>query len=260
VEETSSLIQANKPVPAPNLTTNDIAEIYPLFSLVFPGPASRTLEMVPIDDWQAKIANKEPVECGSRFVAFRSTHVIKAANANPESQSHREIVQILRYTLILIELAYYLKTVHTDRRLPPVAKCMSWITAPVPPALIEKILTKYCPNGPVPSKFNMTLLRTTILALTLHIPPPSGNHGVGIMATETFDIQQDLALTTDEVRTLYRELGCKWEAATDAELERWGLKKRMTKEGAQGLMFAKLKFPIDFPKVSRGMSMGKHRK
>jgi DNA-directed RNA polymerase I subunit RPA49 len=114
-------------------------------------------------------------------------------------------------------------------------------------------MESFCPNGMGPSKFKMTLLRTTILALTLHIPPPSGRVGSGILANQPYDIQVDLNLQADEVRHLYRELGCKWESTSEAELERWGyVKLKKTKEMGQAPRFAKLKFPVEFPKMSRG--------
>lgn len=260
-ESTETLIQANKPLPVPNLATNDITKVYPLSALVFPSPPSKTLDQMPLEDWKTKIGDKKPIECGSRFVAVRSTPAVMAVNANPEMVSARETLQLLRYTLILIELAFYLRTISSQKRIPSVAKWESQITGPLPAGLVEKIVEKYCPNGMGPTKNATTLLQTTILALTLHIPPPSGNHGVGVLATETYDIQQDLALKPEEIRHLFRELGCKWEPATDAELERWGLvKKKPKKEGGLAPRFAKLKFPIEFPKMSRGKGPDKKRR
>ena len=262
-ESASSLIQANKPLPVPDLTTNDITKVYPLSSLVFPSPPSKTLNKMPVDDWKSRIANKQPIECGSRFVAIRSTPAVMAVTANPDNQNVLETLHILRYLLILIELAFFLRTIPSNKPIPPISKWPSPLrdSKEIPEPLLSKILEKYCPNSLGPTKNATTLLNTTILALTLHIPPPSGNHGVGILATEPYDIQQDLSLKPDEVRHLFRELGCKWEPATDAELERWGLvKKKPKKEGGQAARFAKLKFPIEFPKMSRGKSLDKKRR
>lgn len=259
-DSTSTVVQANKPLPIPDLTTNDITQVYPLTSLVFPSPPNKTLARIPVNDWKSLVAKKKPIEVGSRFVAVRSTPAVMAVTANQDLDSALQTLQLLRYILILVELAFYLKTIRSDKRIPPLEKWSSRITTPLPPDLLSKILDKFCPNGLGPSKTAITLLQTTILALTLHIPPPSGNHGVGILATEPFDIQQDLNLNPNEIRTFFRELGCKWEAATEAELERWGLvKKKSKKEGGAAPRFAKLKFPIEFPKMSRGKQLDRRR-
>jgi DNA-directed RNA polymerase I subunit RPA49 len=256
MDSPTSVIQANKPLPVPDLTTNDITKFYPLSSLVFPAPASETLSKMPVEEWKDSIERKKPISLNSRFVAVNSTHVIKAAIANPENNDVHNTMQILRYLLVLIELARQLPTFRSDKRLPPPEKWTLWFSGSIPQSLLQKIIQKFCPNGMGPSQYNMTLLRTTILALTLHIPPPSGNSETGILATQPYDIQQDLNLNPEDVRKLYRELGCRWESATDVELERWGLKKlKKTKEMPQAPKFAKLRFPVEFPKPSRGQPM-----
>jgi DNA-directed RNA polymerase I subunit RPA49 len=252
----ASAIQANKPLPVPDLTTNDITEFYPLSSLVFPAPAAETLSKMPLEEWKASIENKKAISPPSRFVAVNSTHIIKAVNANPDNSNVRRTGQILRYMLILIELARNVSKLHSGKRLPPPEEWRTWFSGSIQQPLLKKIIEKFCPNGMVPSKSNMTLLRTSILALTLRIPPPSGNFVSGVLATQPYDIQVDLNLRPDEARHLYRELGCRWEPATDAELEKWGhIKLKKTKEVGQAPRFAKLKFPVEFPQLSRGKAM-----
>ena len=258
---TASLIQANKPLPMPDLTTDDISLVYPYSSLVFPAPASSTLENMPVQDWQTKIAKKEPIECISRFVANRSTHIVKAANTDPNSAAAQDSLRTLRYILLLVELSYHLKTIRSDRRLPPTDQWASMISGSVPPNLVGKIVHHFCPNGLGLSNSGTTLLQTTILALTLRIPPPSGVHGAGVLITEPSDIQQDLNLKPEQVRHLYKELGCKIESGTDAELQRWGYAKRLAKvEGALRPKFAKLRFPLSFPTLSKGAPLNRKRK
>src|SRR2546423_3294960 len=253
----TSVIQANKPLPAPDISANDITKFYPLSSLIFPAPASQTLAKMPVDEWLDSIKKKQPITCVSRFVSIAADHITKAANANPGNNDARQAMQVLRYLLILIELAKQVSKVHSDKRLPPPEKWTAWFSGSIPRPLLQKVIEKFCPNGMGPSKANITLLYTTILALTLRIPPPSGNFGSGILATQPYDIQQDLNLSPEYVRKLYRELGCRYESATDAELERWGLLKlTKTQEKSQAPKFAKLKFPVEFPKPSRGKPMG----
>lgn len=251
-----TVLQANKPLPVPDLSTNDITQFYPLSSLVFPVPVSETLTKMPLDEWKASVEKKKPITSSSRFVAINCTHVIKAMNANPGNTDILQTAQLLRYMLVLIELGNNVSKVRSEKRLPPPEKWTLWFSGSIPQLLLKSIIDKFCPNGMGPSKFNMTLLRTTILALALRIPPPSGNVGSGILATQPYDLQADLNLQPDEVRHLYRELGCKWEPATDAELERWGYTKlKKTKGVGQAPRFAKLRFPVEFPKLSRGRPM-----
>jgi DNA-directed RNA polymerase I subunit RPA49 len=253
VDSPTTAIQASKPLPVPDLTTNDITQFYPPSSLVFPAPASETLSKMPLDEWRDSIENKKPITSSSRFVTVNSTHVIKAIKANPGNSDVIRTAQLLRYVLILIELARNVSKIRSEKRLPPPDKWTMWFSGSIPQPLLKKIMESFCPNGMGPSKFKMTLLRTTILALTLHIPPPSGRVGSGILANQPYDIQVDLNLQADEVRHLYRELGCKWESTSEAELERWGyVKLKKTKEMGQAPRFAKLKFPVEFPKMSRG--------
>ena len=256
-----SFIQANKPLPIPDLTTNDITRFYPLSSLVFPAPVSETLAKMPVEEWQARVRNKQPVECQSRFVSIASNHVVKAANANPDDVDVLLTLQILRYVLVLVELVRKLPNIPSERRLPSPEKWKLWFSGSIPQPLLQKVMEKFCPNGTGPSKANVTLLRTTILALTLHIPPPSGKSGSGVLVALPHDIQQDLRLLPEEVRHLYKELGCKYEAATEAELDLWGLRKKVkTKEVGPAMRVAKLKFPVEFPRLRRGQPMTMKRR
>ena len=252
----ASLVQANKPLPIPDLTTNDITKFYPLSSLVFPGPFTETLAKMPVDDWQASVRKKESISSQSRFVSITSDHVVKAANANPDNTEVLQTMQILRYILVLVELVIKLSAIHSDKVLPPPEKWKLWFSGSIPYALLQKILKKFSPNGMGPSKASTTLLRTTILALTLHIPPPSGKSGSGMLVAQPFDIQQDLGLRPEEIQQLYKELGCRFETPTETELDLWGLRKKVkkAKEPGQSMKLAKLRFPVEFPKMSRGQS------
>ena len=255
-----SLIQANKPLPKPDLATGDITQVYALTSLVYPSPSIVTLEQMPIRDWMTNVAAKQPISCFSRFVAGRSTYLTRAVNASPANQGARQTLQILRYILVLIELAFFLRRVRPGKRLPPPASYVKEITGPIPSPLLSQIVQHFCPGGMGPSNFHATLLHSTILALTLHIPPPSLDPGPGVLITEPTDIQQDLNLRPDQVRLLFRELGCKLESSTDADLSRWGLIKRLKKvDGAPAPKFAKLRLPLEFPKRSSGAPAQRRR-
>jgi hypothetical protein len=84
-----------------------------------------------------------------------------------------------------------------------------------------------------------------------------------MLFAEPSEITLDLGVPAAEINKLYRELGCKMESMTDGELSRYGWNKivpsakKVDQETGQVVKlpkpkFAKLRFPIDFPKVSAG--------
>lgn len=257
--DTAAAIQAAKPLPTPDLTATNVSQAYPLSNLVFPSPYSSTLTAMPTSDWRKTISEGERISTSARFVANRAMHIIQAANAHPSPDSPQTTtLQLLRYIYLLVELARAIKKFRPGKGIPPISKWASGkITdqSNLPAPLLNGLVKKYCPNGTGPTKFDVMLLHTTIQALSLHIPPPSGRHGAGMLATEPTDIQQDLNLAPEDARRYWRELGCKIEGGTDTELGTWGLKK--PSEKGVKVKYAKLRLPLVFPQVSRGPPSGR---
>lgn len=252
--DTAAVLQASKPLPTPDLTATNVFHAYPLSNLVFPAPYTSTLTAMPTSEWRTVISEGKTVQTTSRFVANRIAHVVQAANAHPSPDSPQTTnVQLLRYILLLIEFSRTISRFRAGKGFPPASKWLpSRITdqAKIPSPLLDGLLKKYCPGGTGPTKSDLILLHTTILTLTLHIPPPSGNHGAAMLVTHPSDVQQDLSLTPEDTRKYLRELGCKIEKATDKELETWGIQRPGEKEARP--KYAKLRVPLVFPKMSRG--------
>ena len=257
--DTRQLAQSNKPLPVPDLHTEDVNLAYPLTSLVFPSPPSTTLAQLPLSTWIDSVSKGKPVNAASRFVANRITYLIRAHTAFPEDVTLKLNVQLLRYMLFLLEIATYIRTLRPHDRIPPPS---TWtpktITGNLPFLLISGTLSHFFPTTQVTTP-GTTLLHTTILALALHIPPPSFQVTPGTLVTEPTDLQMDLALEPEVCRKYYNELGCKMASASDAELLLWGLekltKKRKTEEGAKNMpkpRWAKLRLPFVFPSMSVG--------
>ena len=251
--EAAEATQANKPLPTPDLTTNEIDKVYPYSSLVFPEPPEKTLSQMPIQEWLDSIAKKTPIKCTSAYVAWNSTHVIRYALANPELETAKSKVQLLRYINILVDLARYFKSTKSEKLLPPVRVIAENIGLhkSIPQPLLKSIIEHFSPDWRGLTKNRKLLLQTTILASTLHIPPPSLTTGPGLLLCEPSEISQDLDLGQDEIGKLYKELGCKWEKGSDAELQRWGYVKKPWRPNFRP-KFAKLRLPLEFPKSSRG--------
>ena len=256
-QATASIVQAHKPLPVPDLATTDVSQVYPLSSLVFPEPATSTLAQMPISDWLTTREPNEDIQLTSRFVAHNINRLIRAVIADPSSSSAKQPLRILRYIMLLLDLARFLKSTRSGKPIGPMANWAPKIPGAdsLPRPLLGTLVRRYCPENLGLDRFNTDLLHTTILALTLHITPPSGNHGKDVLATEPTCIMLDLNLRPDEIRRFFRELGCRFEPATEAELMLWGYgkKKDMRMDGnGHYPRFAKLKLPLEFPVRSQG--------
>jgi DNA-directed RNA polymerase I subunit RPA49 len=263
--EPVKVMSASPPFPVPNLATKDINEVYSLSSLIVPSPHSSTLGEMPISYWRQTAAKKSPIMSSSRFISSRVAYLVSALEADPSNPSTLLKVQLLRYILLLIELYIYLSRLPRGKRIPPVqAWPANTISGNISHEILNQLTKHFVPGGAGLGKNQAILLQSTILALTLHIPPPSLNAGANLLVTEPTDIQLDLAMKAEAVRMLYKQLGCKMESAKPNELERWGLQKKesmkkdgMKKDGQAATpksRFAKLTIPLQFPTVSLGRS------
>ncbi|WEW56559.1 DNA-directed RNA polymerase I subunit rpa49 [Emydomyces testavorans] len=260
-------IQAAKPLPQPNLTATHPADVYALESLI-PGGRS-TLESMPIRDWQDALARSEAIHTRSRFVAHR---VVAVGKSGDKTQ-----LQLLRFILVLVEFASSLKpTRGTDKAAPGSKKLplreelrrkLSEATNPktdstttttpqfVTDSFIDSLRRKFVPQGAVLSRNDITLLLTTICALTLHIPPASSSgappHASSELATDPADIRDDLGLENQTVLQYFKELGCRIDKPRESEYSKWGIKKGKAEAAMKRI--ARLRIPVEFPKVSRGV-------
>ncbi|PCG90300.1 Hypothetical protein PENO1_032450 [Penicillium occitanis (nom. inval.)] len=257
-QELQAQVQANKPIPTANLAATHPSEVYTLESLVAGGVS--TLNQMPIQEWQDTVNAGEAITSTSRYVAHRVDAVVKSTNV-----TH---LQVLRYILILIELTKNIKRgkgsdppgskrVPLRADLKKVLSGGSSATALLPDPVVEAIRRKYAPGG-VMVAHNITLLYTTLCALSLHIPPaPAKDGGTSSLggntptelATDPSDLRDDLRLDTPTVTQYFRELGCRSEKPRESEFAKFGIK---TKAEAANKRICKLRLPLDFPKVSRG--------
>ncbi|KIX09947.1 uncharacterized protein Z518_01028 [Rhinocladiella mackenziei CBS 650.93] len=263
IESASS--RANKPLPQANLDTSDISEVYPLSSLVFPGPARTTLSQMPLTYWRERASAKKDINSRYRFVAHCVDRLVKRHLQDPKNETILLKLQILRYIQLLLEIRTYTTRLPSSRPIPQPEKWPANTTSDVSlsTSFLSKLISRFFPTS-IPTTQAKTLLTTTILALTLHIPPPKfkPEDTPTILLAEPSDIALDLALRPGQVNKLFRELGCKIDGLTDAEITKYGWEKAgkarkfVDEEGKEVTLpkpkFAKLKFPVTFPKVSAG--------
>ncbi|EAS30577.3 DNA-directed RNA polymerase I subunit RPA49 [Coccidioides immitis RS] len=252
-------IQAAKPLPQPNLSAQHPSDVYSLDSLI-PGGLS-TLHSMPIRDWQNSLAKSEAILTRSRFVSRRVEAVGKSGDKTQ--------LQLLRFILLLIEFAGSLKPTRGADKASPGSKKLPLredlrrklseatnpknSTAPqfVTDSLIDSLRRKFVPQGAILARNDITFLLTTICALTLHIPPASGApHAPNELATDPADLRDDLSLENQTALQYFKELGCRIDKPRESEYAKWGIKKGKTEAAMKRI--ARLRIPVEFPKVSRG--------
>jgi DNA-directed RNA polymerase I subunit RPA49 len=258
--------RANKPLPSFNPHATSITEVYPLSSLVYPAPWETTLSQMQVSFWKDYTAKNQPIKTSYRFIATHLSYIPAAHLHDPEDTSALQALQLLRYILLLLEISKFISQQPERRPIPPVDKWPPKTTSDssLSTTFKARLLEHFFPtNLPTPSA--KTLLTSTILALTLHIPPPKPSPNPSFLFSDTSEITLDLALRAEEIQKLYRELGCKLERLTEPELKSsgWGRVKpasgpkidpetgKPVKSSTQQRV-AKLKFPIEFPKMSSG--------
>jgi DNA-directed RNA polymerase I subunit RPA49 len=263
LDDIDSKPQSNKPLPPANTDTDDIREVYSPDSLVFPA-GERTLRTLPIAYWRERQKKGKPVISKFRFIANRIGPLLqtKLGTAEDETEAHALLdqqVQILRYIDLLLQLHVYIASIGTRKKIPPAGQWPEGTVSPdIPEAARSGTIRHFFPDY-FPNPTALTLFRATILALTLHIPPAGSSPHTGTLVSEPTDISQDLGLERDVVNKLYRELGCKLLPMSEQDMNNWGLKKVKGAVDEAGrpldykkVKFAKLRMPIEFPKVSQG--------
>ncbi|RAK70865.1 DNA-directed RNA polymerase I subunit RPA49 [Aspergillus fijiensis CBS 313.89] len=262
-------VQANKPIPTPHLDASHPAEVYPLAELVPNGES--TLRQLPgVQDWIATANAGEPVVTTSRYVSRRVDAVIQSGNT-----TH---LQILRFILLLLELNRHLKRDPKgagpgSKRLPPRDELRTILAGGTSPSttststsesladpIIDAVRRRFAPGaGGSLSRNDVTLLHTTICALSLHIPPQpakdggsssQGGNAPNELATDPADLRDDLHLESPVILQYFRELGCRVDKPRESEFAKWGIKGGKAEAAARRV--ARLRIPVEFPKVSRG--------
>lgn len=269
-------VQAAKPLPTPDLSAAHPSDVYPLETLV-PHGHSTLRQLTQIEEWQEQAEQGLAISTVSRFVSNRIGPVVQSGNLTQ--------LQVLRLIQLLVEFGRCLKSGGRDakgsaapgsKRLPPredlrrilssttgAAKGgkQSTDTAPrdmLPDSVIDAVRRRFAPTGGMVSKHDLTLLHTTICALSLHIPPQPakdggssslGGNSPNELATDPADLRDDLRLDSNTVYQYFRELGCRVDRPRESEFSKWNIKG---KAEAHARRVARLRVPVEFPKVSRG--------
>ncbi|KAG9830789.1 RNA polymerase I associated factor, A49-like protein, partial [Aureobasidium melanogenum] len=215
-------ILANKPIPKPNLNATEVENVYPIGMLI---PAA-DMRNLTVKEWQD--SNGEDLKLSSRYVAHR----VSAIAVRDDVQR----LKALKYLMLLIEFNLALKPAgKAGKKVPQKdqlrSKLQDW-----PETLIESVRRRFSDNNEL-NKWHMDNLVTHMAAIALFIDG---------YKLDTHDLREDLRLENKQMSQYFMELGCKVNNPTEKEQADF---KIPNKAVAAQRRVAKLKIPLDFPKV-----------
>lgn len=214
---------ASKPRPRANLSATDIKDVYTVDNLI----GVDILKVVPVFDWQQAINAKKEIIVRSEYVAHRIQRV----------SSSTEKLRILRYLLLLIDIHISSKPKKFGKgKMLPKRDEMKKVAGGLPEAVIESVRRQFSTSGEM-SKYQTDFLTTHICALACLVD----NYMV-----DMYDLQADLRLDVKGLSQYFQEIGAKITALPEQMKKELGLDKA----SAAQRKLAKLKLPLDFPRVA----------
>ncbi|KAK3065290.1 hypothetical protein LTS18_002693 [Coniosporium uncinatum] len=231
-ESMQEAVDANKPRPQPNTAASTPAEVYSTDTLI----GDEVFANITVNDWLEKAATGEDIKTSSRFVARRIAALAQG----------KEVVKLkyVKFMLVLINFHNALSPARGGgRKLPQREKLREKLG--MPDLILGPITRKFC-DGPNMTKWHVDYLFTHILAMSLVVDD---------FATDTFDLKEDLRLEQSQVTKYVTELGARTSNMTEREREA----RNLTKLEAKGHRMAKLRLPLEFPKLRVGMGKKKGR-
>jgi DNA-directed RNA polymerase I subunit RPA49 len=223
-DELQEQADSSKPRPTANLEATEVRDVYTIDSLI----GVEMMKHIPVMDWEQSIKAKKEIIVNSRYVAHR----IQSAGSNIEK------LKILRYMLLLIDFLNIAKPARGGARALPKRDSMKTAMGGIPEVLVEGVKRKFADGGFIP-KFKSDLLITHLCAMACLVD----NYEV-----DMFDLQEDLRLETKDMAQYFREIGAKVGALSEAQRK----VLKLEKAAAAQRRVAKLKLPLDFPKVAFG--------
>lgn len=222
-EELDQKSQDAKPRPIANKDAKDVQDVYTVDSLI----GKDTFAAVPVRAWETALKSNKEIECSSRYVASRINKV--ATNV--------EKLRILRYMVLMLEVLNSCRVTKGNRTLPRRDE-LKRLLGDIPEAVLESIKRKFT-RGELITKFHVDLMITHLCALACLVD----NYEV-----DMFKLQEDLKLETKQMSQYFQEIGAKIGALGEAERKKQGLEKA----AASQRKVAKLKLPLEYPKLPSG--------
>jgi DNA-directed RNA polymerase I subunit RPA49 len=221
--ELAKAADAGKPRPKANEDARNIKDVYTIDSLI----GMDIFKAVPVKKWEDDLKAGKQIFTSSQYVSGR----IQNASGNVEK------LRLLRYLLVLLNLHGACRPQRGSMMLPrreEIGKILDGVPEPV----FESIKRKFA-SGPTMSKYQVDLMITHICAMACVIDN---------FEVDTWPLKEDLKLETKQIQQYFQEIGAKIYSLGEVERRKQGLEKA----AAAQHKVARLKLPLEFPKVSFG--------
>ncbi|MCJ1478591.1 DNA-directed RNA polymerase I subunit rpa49 [Lambiella insularis] len=224
-EDMQADVDESKPRPKANMKAETPAEVYTIEDLV----GTDTLRVLSVREWQTAVEAKKDVQTSSKYVSRRLVKVVASKNVMR--------LKALRFILLLIDWYSCLRPgLKGAKKLPQRDDIRKAVGGEITDSMIEGLRKRFAPQGAALNKWAIDNLTTHVCALALVIDQ---------FEVDTCDLRDDLKLETKEISKYFQEIGCKVAIPTESEMK----KMRITKAESTTHKIAKLKLPLEFPRV-----------
>ncbi|KAL8867776.1 MAG: hypothetical protein Q9174_005442, partial [Haloplaca sp. 1 TL-2023] len=226
----------SKPRPQPDLSAETPADVYPIDQLVGQG----TLRQMTVEGWQSAVEEGEDILTKSRFVSHRIQAVVSSGDIRK--------IKVLKYLLLLLDWYGALldgpkgrgrKVPHGDKLQ---EKLGTWGSE-----LVQQVTHRFAGDRSTVNRWQLDNIITHLCALAITIDD---------FTTDVHDLREDLKLENKAFRTYFREIGAKVGPPLETERARM----KIGKAEASSHQLAKLRLPLEFPKMRVLVTRGRKKK
>ncbi|PVI07573.1 DNA-directed RNA polymeras-like protein I 49 kDa polypeptide [Periconia macrospinosa] len=229
-EDLAAAVDSSKPRPVANLAAEYPEDVYPIDVVV----GKDLMSIIPVKDWIDASEAGTGVQVTSRFVAKRILKLVK--------NKQIEKLKMLRFILLCMKFNESVTAKgRGPKRVPPKDKLEALMGDDVGEAVINGIRRRFASENNEMTRWHTDNLITHICATALL---------VDAFEVDVNDLRNDLKLENKEIRQYFHELGCKVVAPTETDRT----KLKLTKAESANHWVARLKLPLQFPRVKTGPS------
>ena len=223
LEETLSV----KPIPKPNLSADNVEDVY-AFDILVPPNDARQISVKELREKAEALGESETPDFKHSYTDDRLRRIVQTEDV------HR--LKALSYLTLLLDFHNALQPAGRSGKKVPKKDTFQRKLSSWPEGLVASVSKRFSnPTFEMP-KWYMENLYTHICCLSLFIDGWTSNMKC---------LKNDLRMETRELTQYFRELGANVTAVSEAERERANMKQ----EEARATRMAKLRLPLDFPKM-----------
>ncbi|KAF2639030.1 DNA-directed RNA polymeras-like protein I 49 kDa polypeptide [Massarina eburnea CBS 473.64] len=225
-EDLAAAMDSSKPRPVANLNAEYPEDVYPIDVIV----GRDIMGIIPVKDWVSASEAGTGVNVSSRFVAKR---ILKLAK-----NKQIEKLKVLRFMLLCIKFNESLSVRGKGpKRVPPKDKLETLMGGDeVGDAVVQAIRRRFASENNDLTRWHTDNMMTHICAAALIVDG---------FEVDVNDLRNDLRAENKDIKQYFAELGCRVVAPTETDLTKY----KLTKAEKANHFIAKLKLPLQFPKL-----------